>query len=263
MVTPVAGAVLDRNSLPVANVAHRVSDLLLGTAEPVWATNGGTVRTVKKFNGSENLEYRDITLQAYDTSGGPLQIFFDSNVSAANKTNGLWLPQAVPGLVAVANSGATLLPPFATPLPLNDFLLSQASLSQGNLEFGFEVSGLYCLRVINPKDPRTVAMWSLSVRDVNVQRGRTTILNNVLRPHLGGETTLVYSLAESGTVTILVSDLKGDIVAVLARDYQSAGEHSVTWDGRNRGMRIVAPGLYYIKIVGPGINEVRKVLVAR
>ncbi len=106
-------------------------------------------------------------------------------------------------------------------------------------------------------------MWSLSVRDESVQRGGTTILDNVLQPRLGGKTTLVYTIPKAGNVTILVSDLKGDVVAVLARDYQSAGEHSVTWDGKNRGKRIVAPGLYYIKIVGPEINEVRKVLVVR
>jgi hypothetical protein len=221
----------------------------------------------KKFDGAENLEFRDITLQAFNSSGGALQIFYDSNVDGAVKTNGLWLPAAVPGLVSTANSGATTQGPLPSPPsplpPLYDFLLAQGDLSQGNLEFGFEVGGLYCLRIVNPKDPRTVAMWSLSVRDEMAQRGGTTILNNVLRPHLGGETTLVYSLQEPGNVTILVSDLKGDIVAVLARDYQSAGEHSVTWDGYNRGKRIVAPGLYYIKIVGPGINEVRKVLVAR
>jgi hypothetical protein len=217
----------------------------------------------KQFDGEENLLFQDVTLQAFDSSGGALQIFYDSNVDASVKTNGLWLPVAVPGLVSTANSSATTQGPFASAAPLYDFLLLQGDLSEGDLEFGFEVGGLYCLRIINPKDPRTVAMWSLSVRNEKPQRASTTILNNVLRPRLGGETTLVYTLPEAGTVTILVSDMKGDIVAVLAREPQSAGEHSVTWDGRNRGTRIVAPGLYYIKIVGPGINEVRKILVAR
>lgn len=265
---PPLSAILDREGLAASTTPHRVSDLLLGAVEPAWANNGDTVRVARKFNGTENLEFRDITLQAYDSSGGPLQIFYDSNVDLAVKTNGLWLPAAVPGLVSTANSGATTQGPFASAPPLNDFLLAQGDLSQGNVEFGFEVidglgDPLYCLRIVNPKDPRTVAMWSLSVQDKKVQRGGTTILNNVLKPRLGGETTLVYSLSEAGIVTILVSDMKGDIVAVLARELQSAGEHSVTWDGRNRGTRIVAPGLYYIKIVGPGITEVRKILVAR
>ena len=43
----------------------------------------------------------------------------------------------------------------------------------------------------------------------------------------------------------------------------SAGEHVYTWDGRNRGNRVVARGVYFIRVVGPGVNETRKVLVTR
>jgi flagellar hook assembly protein FlgD len=85
----------------------------------------------------------------------------------------------------------------------------------------------------------------------------------VLRTGLGGRTTVEYELDRRGSVTILVSDMRGDIVAVLVREVQDAGRHAASWDGRNRAGRIVAPGLYYVKIVAPGINEVRKVLVGK
>jgi flagellar hook assembly protein FlgD len=106
-------------------------------------------------------------------------------------------------------------------------------------------------------------MWTLNVQDQQSQRGEVTILDNVLRPGLGGKTTVAYSLARRGSVTILVSDMRGDIVAVLVRAVQDAGQHAASWDGRNRAGRIVAPGLYYVKVVGPGINEIRKVLVGK
>jgi flagellar hook assembly protein FlgD len=64
-------------------------------------------------------------------------------------------------------------------------------------------------------------------------------------------------------VTITVFDLKGDIVNVLYRGQRAAGEYSTTWDGRNRGGRVVARGLYFIKVVGPDVNEIRKVLVVK
>ena len=64
-------------------------------------------------------------------------------------------------------------------------------------------------------------------------------------------------------MTITVFDLKGDIVNVLYRGQRGAGEYSTTWDGRNRGGRIVARGIYFIKVVGPGMNEIRKVLVVK
>jgi hypothetical protein len=262
-VSPVASAILDRAGLAASAAAHRVSDLLLGSSKPIWASNVGSVRTITRFTGGENLEHADVRLQAYDDSGGPLQIFFDSNVSSAMKANRVWLPQFIPGLVSQANGGAQILAPYAVASPLNDFSISQAATEEGVLEFGFEVGGLYCLRVVNPKDPRTLAMWSVSIKDINTQSGGITVLNNVLNPRLGGKTTVAYTLSQPGTVTILVSDLKGDVVVVLTRGFRLSGEHSVVWDGRNRGKRIVAPGLYYVKIVGPGINEVRKVLVAQ
>jgi fibronectin-binding autotransporter adhesin len=37
----------------------------------------------------------------------------------------------------------------------------------------------------------------------------------------------------------------------------------VFWDGRNSGGRIVAKGIYFIRIVAPDIDETRKVLVVK
>jgi hypothetical protein len=36
-----------------------------------------------------------------------------------------------------------------------------------------------------------------------------------------------------------------------------------TWDSLNRGGRAAARGLYFIKVVAPGVNEIRKVLVVK
>jgi flagellar hook assembly protein FlgD len=66
-------------------------------------------------------------------------------------------------------------------------------------------------------------------------------------------TTLFYSLTTAGKVTI---------VNVLVRGTQAAGSHITSWDGKNRGGRIVARGIYFIRAVGPGFDEFRKVLVA-
>jgi flagellar hook assembly protein FlgD len=62
---------------------------------------------------------------------------------------------------------------------------------------------------------------------------------------------------------VTVFDLSGSIVNVLLRGSQGPGSYAVTWDGRNRGGRAVARGLYFIKIVSPDADEIRKVLVVR
>jgi fibronectin-binding autotransporter adhesin len=62
---------------------------------------------------------------------------------------------------------------------------------------------------------------------------------------------------------VQVFDLAGDLVAMLFRGSRTAGEHLLMWDGRNSAGKIVAPGVYFIKVVGPEIAEVRKVLVTK
>jgi hypothetical protein len=61
----------------------------------------------------------------------------------------------------------------------------------------------------------------------------------------------------------MVFDLKGDIVDVLYRGRRASGDYSTSWDGRNRGGRVVARGIYFIKVIAPGVEEIRKVLVVK
>lgn len=72
-----------------------------------------------------------------------------------------------------------------------------------------------------------------------------------------------YTLPRAGRVTVQVFSLAGDLIDVLFSGQLTAGEHSTAWDGRNAGGRVVARGLYFIKVVGPNIFEMRKVLVVK
>ena len=136
------------------------------------------------------------------------------------------------------------------------------------VEFVFEISSiqLYTVRINNPDASnwyRTLSPWVFTIHDIIKQDSDVSILNNVINPTLGERVFLHYVLPRRGTVTILVFDLKGDIVDTLYRGRKNQGEYSTSWDGRNSGGRIVARGVYFIKIVGPDINEIRKVLVVK
>ncbi|NLJ44980.1 MAG: hypothetical protein GX430_00235, partial [Treponema sp.] len=64
-------------------------------------------------------------------------------------------------------------------------------------------------------------------------------------------------------VTITVFTLDGDVVRSLQRGTLGVGDYTASWDGRNRAGDPVAPGMYFIRIVAPGIDEIRKVMVVR
>ena len=95
------------------------------------------------------------------------------------------------------------------------------------------------------------------------QRDGVTILNNVINPDLGETVTLTYTLRSPGITSVYVTDLEGTVVEFLKRGPESAGDYRVYWDGRNRGGRPIARGLYFVHIIGPRLSAIRKVLVVR
>jgi len=295
-------SMLNSTSTPaVAN--HPVTDVGLGLVEPVYALSVGPTTAIDpvrggagritRFDGSAWLQDRNTQLQANiqglldgGLAGPTMDLYFDVNpgvgLAPGDPTflQRLWIPNAASTLFGSVPPGPDRLnngkparqsPQLTSVDPLRDYEIdsTDSEIRDGaDLEFLFLVDTgagyLFPLaRVDDPLDPRTARPWSWKVRDLRAQRGEVTILNNVINPLRGEKTGLYYSLSNAGYVTITVFDLKGDIVNVLYRGQRAAGEYSTTWDGRNRGGRVVARGLYFIKVVGPDVNEIRKVLVVK
>ena len=126
---------------------------------------------------------------------------------------------------------------------------------------------LFCARLTDPAAADwylRVVPWAFDIHEIKMQKGNVNILSNVINPNLGQMVTLQYIQPTTGSVTISVFDLAGNLVRVLARaSGQAAGDYAITWDGKNKGGRSVARGIYFIRIVAPGIDETRKVLVVR
>ena len=60
-------------------------------------------------------------------------------------------------------------------------------------------------------------------------------------------TTVHFSLAEKGRVTVVVYDVDGRRVRVLVDEEREAGPHSLTWDGRNDAGQGLASGVYFVR----------------
>jgi hypothetical protein len=110
---------------------------------------------------------------------------------------------------------------------------------------------------------RLVRPFSFEVHDITRQRSGVSILNNVINPNRGESAYVLYYLAKSGRVTIQVFTLDGTMVKSLRHEHREAGEYREAWDGKNNGGRAVARGMYFIRVVGPDIDEIRKVMVVK
>ena len=127
---------------------------------------------------------------------------------------------------------------------------------------------LYLLRQIDKNDAdesrnTEFDLWSFKLEDLSRQRGGTTILNNVINVSNGEETILEVDMHIKGKLIVQVLTLDGNVVKILENKTVETGLHYYKWNGTNKAGSPVSRGIYFIRVVGPGIDETRKVLAIK
>ena len=122
---------------------------------------------------------------------------------------------------------------------------------------------LYAVRLKNPNDITSLDLWSFKVKKTVLQRGGVTILNNVINVDNGENTVIQVDMKEAGNLNVIVMTLDGNIVKYLRHGQTYAGTHYYNWNGTNNGGSKVARGLYFVRVIGPGIDETRKVMCVK
>jgi hypothetical protein len=79
----------------------------------------------------------------------------------------------------------------------------------------------------------------------------------------GSTTELAYSLPAAGRARIAVHDVAGRTVAVLAEGGQSAGRHTIRWDGRTARGTVAPAGVYFVRLEFGGRVQMQKLVRAR
>jgi cytoskeletal protein CcmA (bactofilin family) len=294
-VTVVSNVFDELGNRMVESESHSITDLGINLATPLYASDGintdgtfgegeGALRT---FDGTGRLLDRDITLAgkinpgtsaATDTTG-TLQVFFDVDPAkdtfptVYNSLTGsslkLWLPSVLPSFNDTANFAARSLNTKTT-LDANqnfrNFLLPSNDsefVPGAEVQFIFKYGDLYCARLLDPTDITSVDPWRFKISVLKLQRGGVTILNNVINSNKKEKTLLNITLAKSGNLVIQVFTLDGNVVRTLERNKKGSGTYTYTWDGTNLAGNGVARGMYFIRVIGPDIDEIRKVMVVK
>ncbi|MBD3367314.1 MAG: T9SS type A sorting domain-containing protein, partial [Candidatus Eisenbacteria bacterium] len=77
-------------------------------------------------------------------------------------------------------------------------------------------------------------------------------------------TTIAFSVPSGGAeLDLSVYTVDGRIVARLASGDFPAGDHQVTWDGRDGAGRSVSSGVYFVRLSGKGAQQVRKMTLLK
>ena len=122
---------------------------------------------------------------------------------------------------------------------------------------------LYSLRMKDISNPNSLDLWSFKIKGTKHQRGGVTILNNVINAANDEKTVIKVELPEAGKLNVIVMTLDGNIITYLNRGETKAGEHYFTWNGKNKKGNSVARGMYFVRVIGSGIDETRKVMVVK
>jgi hypothetical protein len=110
---------------------------------------------------------------------------------------------------------------------------------------------------------RPVALeTTVESRDLPVTPAVTRLLPSAPNPFLGS-TQIRFALAEPGDATVRVYALDGRLVRTLLDAALSAGEKSVTWDGRDEVGRALAAGTYIVRFQAANVTESQRVMRLR
>lgn len=85
-------------------------------------------------------------------------------------------------------------------------------------------------------------------------------LTNYPNP-FSGSTVISYQLTESLKITLEIYNISGQEVLTLVNENQSAGKHSVVWDGKDDSGKQVSSGVYFYQLkTGNEFSNIKKLL---
>jgi hypothetical protein len=90
----------------------------------------------------------------------------------------------------------------------------------------------------------------------------TKLLGNYPNP-FNPNTTIRYALSQDGWVTLRVYNTLGQEVATLVDEFQKAGGHSVSWDGRTDEGALIGSGLYIYRLQSGDIVRSGRMLLMK
>jgi hypothetical protein len=122
----------------------------------------------------------------------------------------------------------------------------------------FAVGGFASITGVSARNGEVPAVFNLS------QNYPNPFLSGAKSRFAGNPTTTIrYSLPKPAHTIVKVYDLLGTRVRTLVNSLQNAGEHSVTWDGRDDQAKTVASGVYFYRLEAGDFGAQKKMVLLR
>lgn len=240
---------------------------------------------------------RSEDLSVAETTEDKAVVYFDSDVTApcsdqynyqTKASADVWLPIALPSFNSEANvpdNAEGMLPVSQEENGILNYVIPKGFFtwkSGNSVQFLFAITDsngklvtidndgesssdsipLYSLRLMNESDLTSFDLWQFGLLSSKLQRGKVTILNNVINVGKQEATTVQVDSGKT-KLKIAVMTIDGNVVKYLENGNVESGTYYYRWDGKNNAGNYVARGLYFIRVIGENIDETRKVIVVK
>jgi hypothetical protein len=79
----------------------------------------------------------------------------------------------------------------------------------------------------------------------------------------GFATTISYALPNAGAVSVKVYDVNGSLIRTLVNGFQKAGEHQITWNGKDSNGQSLSSGIYFCRVVHGTLSASNALILVR
>jgi hypothetical protein len=92
--------------------------------------------------------------------------------------------------------------------------------------------------------------------------GPSHLFQNIPNP-FSPETSIAFELPRGGRAELRIYDVNGRLVRTLLNANRKPGTHKLRWDGSDGSGRTVPSGVYFYSLTAPGVDESRKMILAK
>jgi hypothetical protein len=107
----------------------------------------------------------------------------------------------------------------------------------------------------------TIAEYSLTA-DPILTPDSTGLDQNTPNP-FNEATTIFYSLGEDGPVTLEIFNILGQRVTMIVDEFQTAGRHRISWDGRDQRGKHIGSGIYFYRLATGQFSQSKKMILMK
>ncbi|MDH3267588.1 MAG: T9SS type A sorting domain-containing protein [Ignavibacteria bacterium] len=109
--------------------------------------------------------------------------------------------------------------------------------------------------------------YNTGVSNVGLESSKTIPKEFLLEQNFpnpfNSQTNIKYLISEEANVELTIFDIGGSIVKRIVNEYQSAGEYSTHWEGKNEFGINVSSGTYFYELRMDGIQKAKKMVLLK